>query len=835
MRSGPIAKVGGRLESRPRFLLGWLNVLTATLVVTSAVAQPVPKIASISPEWIQRGTTVDLVISGENLSLVSGFIFDGDAGLTATNIPPPAAPAAAISIESSSGAITRAEAAPAVDPKRIVVKLTATADAHLGAREFRVLAPGGVSNPIDVNVGLLPEVGEKEPNNSIEQAQPITLPASISGTISAMAQVDYFKFKAGKGQELIFDVLAFRRGSPLDSTLAVLSSTGTELIRNEDANGFDSLIMFTAPADGDYLLQIRDFRFQGGGGYKYRINAGALPFLESIFPFGGQRGKQVEVALTGRNLEGTTKMVFGIAANAPIGRQEIRANTPRGLSNPVGFDVQDFPDFIENEPNDSVDKANSVTVPVVINGRIGVLKDVDRFKFKAPADQKIICEVTSRRFGSPLDALLILEDGKGGVLQQNDDAAGADARIEFDAKKDTEYVVAVRDLTDGGGEKFVYRLAIRPPSTAEARFSVRFTPEAARIHRDGIARIRCEVTRSGFDAPVRLRFEDLPPGVYGEPLVITGAPGSGLMLLSATTAAPLGTFPLKISGTAVIGGKPVTRMGEGLLGEKVVRKSFLTVLETAPFTVDPVTLSATIEQNKSSSIEVMVQRREGFTGEIKLSAEGYSTGKDVITKSLDVGEVTLKANETTGKIKLTARQESEIGTRTIIIRGESSMGGQGVVQYSHEIPVTITQIPFILSSTLPKLSVTALPQTSESAAREAATSLKLERRDGFTNELELKIDGMPPGITATLDKIGANSSETTLKIVATEKAPVGTNSITVLGTGMHNDRNYRYRTGKIELVVSAPEATEQKPPAIIASNGTNTVSAPVATSATAVK
>src|SRR3954463_16452341 len=33
----------------------------------SLCAQPVPKITSISPEWIQRGTTVNLTIVGENL------------------------------------------------------------------------------------------------------------------------------------------------------------------------------------------------------------------------------------------------------------------------------------------------------------------------------------------------------------------------------------------------------------------------------------------------------------------------------------------------------------------------------------------------------------------------------------------------------------------------------------------------------------------------------------------------------------------------------------------------------------------------------------------------
>jgi hypothetical protein len=794
----------------------------------SAVAQPVPKINSISPEWIQRGTTADVTITGENLASVSGFIFSGEPGLSATNVPSVSAPPPAISIESTSGAITRAEPASIRDDKRLVIRLAAAADAHLSAREFRVRSPGGVSNPTAINVGHLPEISEKEPNNSIEQAQPISFPASISGTISAAAQIDYYKFKASKGQDLIFDVDAFRRGSSLDSTLAVLTADGKELARNEDANGFDSLIVFTVPADGDYLLQIRDFRFQGGGGFKYRINAGPLPYLESIFPFGGQRGKPVEVALTGRNLEGTSKMTFGVAANAPTGRQEIRANTPKGVSNPIAFDVRDLPEFTETEPNDAADKANAVTIPVVINGKIGALKDTDRFKFKAPADQKIVCDVAASRYGSPLDTLLVLEDSKGAVLQQNDDSTGADARIEFDAKKDTEYVIAVRDLTGSGGEKFVYRLAIRPPSTAEANFTLRFSPDAVRINRAGMTKIRCEVTKTGFDAPVRVTFQDLPPGVYGEPLVLTGTPGSGLMLLSATAAAPLGSFPLRVTGTSTIGGKSVTRFGEPVLGEKAVKESFLTVLDNAAFSLDPVTLSAEVEQNRSGFIEVMAQRREGFTGPIKLSAEGFSAGKDPIAKSIDIGEVTLKPTESMGKIKLTARQDSEIGTRTILVRGEATVDGEGVVQYSREIPVTITQIPFVLSSTLPRLSVTALPQTSDSAAREASTTVKVERRDGFANELQLTVEGMPAGITHTLEKIAANAVETTLKIVATEKAAVGTNSITILGTGLHKDRNYKFRTGAIALVVSAPEPMEQKPPpVIIATNSTNSATAPI--------
>lgn len=807
-------------------------VVSALLSFSASLfAQPVPKITSVSPEWIQRGASIDLTIVGENLSAVSGFIFNGDPGLSATNIPAASTVAApAVSIESASGLITRTEPAMAKDDKRLVVKLTAATNAVLGAREFRVLAPGGVSSPLALNVGHLPEISETGPNNTLEQAQMITFPASLSGTISAAAQVDYFKFKATKGQDLIFDVDAFRRGSPLDSTLAVLDSAGKELMRNEDADGFDSLIAFQAPNDGDYILQIRDFRFQGSGAHKYRINAGPLPYLESIFPLGGQRGKQVEVALSGRNLEGTTRMVFNIAPTAPLGRQEIRANTPKGVSNPVLFDVQDTPDFIEAEPNDTVEKPNAITLPVVVNGKVGAAKDVDRFKFKSDSDQKLVCQVVATRFGSPLDALLSLEDAKGAVLQQNDDSTGADARIEFDARKDTEYVVGIRDLTGSGGERFAYRLIIKKPAAAEATFTVRFSPEAVRINRGGISKIRCEVTKTGFDAPVRLAFQDLPAGVYGDPLVLMGTPASGMMLVTATASAPLGTFPLKIIGTASIGGKSVTRTAEGLLADKPVKESFITVLDAVPFTVDLVTLSADVEQNRSRTIDVYVQRREGFTAPIKLTAEGYSAGKDPITKSFDVTEATVNAAETVGKVKLKAKQDSEIGTRTIVIRGEAT-DGQTFVQYSREVPVTITQIPFVLSSTLPKLSVTALPPGSESAAGEASTIIKVERRDGFTNELQLAVTGMPAGINTTLDKIPANGTETTLKIVATEKAAVGTNTFTVLGTSAHKDRNYKFRTGPVTVVVSAPEPMEQKPVPLIATNTTSTATAPAASTA----
>ncbi len=779
-------------------------------VPLALLAQPAPKLASVSPEWIQRGTAIEIIFTGENLGAVTEFIFNGASGLSATNIAPLAPLKPAVTIEASLGGIARVEPAPPKDDKRLVARVTATADAPLGPREVRVVTPAGVSNPLPLNVGQWPEVGEKEPNNLPEQAQAITLPAVISGVVSAASQADHYRFKATKGQELIFAVDAARRGSALDSSLALLNAAGKELARNEDADGLDSLLVFTVPEDGDYIVALRDYRFQGGGNFNYRLTAGALPYVETIFPFGGQRGKAVEVALTGRNLAGTSKMTLALADTAPRGRQDIRASTPNGLSNPVGFEVSELPDFFETEPNDAADKANAITVPVVVNGRIGVAKDGDCFKFKSDKDQRLVCEVAASKFGSPLDAMLVLTDSTGALLQQNDDTGGADARIEFDAKKDAEYTVTLRDLTERGGDKFGYRLAIRAPSAAAgADFTARFLPDTLRVSRQGQSKLRCEVTRSGgFDGPVRFAFQDLPAGVYAEPLVLSSAPASGIMLLSALKDAPLGSFPVKLAATATIGGKSVTRIAEPLSGDKAVPQAYLTVLDTAPFTLELATLSATAEQSQPATVEVLVQRREGFAGDIKLTAEGFAAGRESISRNFDGGEITVKSAETLGKINLNPKLDSEVGTRTIIVRGDATVDGQPVTQYSRPMPVTVTQIPFLLSSTLARLSITALPTNSQSSANETATTIKVERRAGFAGEVLLTLEGLPAGINVTLDKIPASAGETTLKLVATDKAPAGTNTLTIAGAGLHHDRNYKRKTGTIELIVGAPDPIE---------------------------
>jgi hypothetical protein len=219
---------------------------------------------------------------------------------------------------------------------------------------------------------------------------------------------------------------------------------------------------------------------------------------------------------------------------------------------------------------------------------------------------------------------------------------------------------------------------------------------------------------------------------------------------------------------------------------------------------------ANLEQNQSGEIEVMIERRNGYAGEIKISPEGFSAGREPITKSFDVQPLTLKAGETHGKLSLKTKTDSEIGIRYIMLRAEAD---NGIVEYSPLIPIATTQIPFVLSTSLKKLIVTALPSASSSAAAEAVFNAKVDRRDGFDDEIKLDLEGVPCGVSATVTNIAAKTKESVIRLVASDKAPTGTNvTLTLTATGQHKDRIYHFQAAPITLTIDALESEKKEEP-----------------------
>lgn len=130
-------------------------------------------------------------------------------------------------------------------------------------------------NEVKLAVGNEPEVLEREPNDLVAEAQPVSIPVTINGHINRAAKddlnpdEDYFKFHAQKGEQLSIDVAASRLGSKLDSVIEILDSRGNAIPRAtirclnqttttlSDRDSMTTGIRLTSTSEiheGDYLM-----------------------------------------------------------------------------------------------------------------------------------------------------------------------------------------------------------------------------------------------------------------------------------------------------------------------------------------------------------------------------------------------------------------------------------------------------------------------------------------------------------------------------------------------------------------------------------------------------
>lgn len=145
-----------------------------------------------------------------------------------------------------------------------------------------------VANPTPVVVSDLPVFTERNSaNDDAASAQYVSLPVGITGRIVSESDIDCYSFAAMKGEKFSFEVIARRQQSAIDSHLRILDATGKQLTLGDDMrigkrNYSDSLIEnWTAPADGTYVIEIRDLHLRGGADFVYFIRAErAVPSFE---------------------------------------------------------------------------------------------------------------------------------------------------------------------------------------------------------------------------------------------------------------------------------------------------------------------------------------------------------------------------------------------------------------------------------------------------------------------------------------------------------------------------------------------------------------------------
>jgi len=458
----------------------------------------------------------------------------------------------------------------------VIIEVAIDPDAATGDREIRLGSSAGLTNPLRFQVGSLPEICEKEPNDPNETiASLINIPATLNGQIKP-GDVDRFRFKAKSGQNLVFEVqarslipyLADAVPGWFQPVLTLYDTKGNELAFVDDYRfNPDPVLFYKVPGDDEYILEIRDSIYRGRDDFVFRITAGEKPFITGMFPLGGRAGVPMSSSITGWNL--TAKKLSLDTQPGDNSIRQIALRQDKWLSNQVLYAVNSLPECVETEPNDNIKKAQGITISQIVNGRIAKPGDVDMFKFSGKAGDEVVAEVYARRLESPLDSLLRLTDKTGRLLEWNDDHEDkesgflthhADSYLRSRLPEDGVFHIEISDAQNQGGEAYAYRLRIGRP---QPDYALRMTPSTINVPAGAIVPINVYAFRKdGFNGDIELVLKNPPAGFK----LCGGRVPSGRDHVRMTLAAP--SKPLY--QPVVLQMEALARIGDQMLSRPVI-------------------------------------------------------------------------------------------------------------------------------------------------------------------------------------------------------------------------------------------------------------------------
>ena len=296
-------------------------------LISSATHAASPALGAIRPAGGQRGTELEITLSGARLGDAQEIIYY-QPGITTVSLKK-------------------------LDDNSVRAKIKIAADCILGLHDLRVRTATGISELRTFSVGALKEINEIEPNNDFAAPQPIPMNVTVNG-IADNEDVDYYVVEAKKGERISAEVEGLRLGiSEFDPYVAILDSRRFELGVSDDAalvwrDGFTAIV---APKDGKYIIQVRESAYAGNGGCLYRLHVGNFPRATAVMPAGGKPGETLSVRWIGDATGDTTstiKLPPTFERDFGIERQDDKGFSPY----PNAFRLSTLGNVIEKEPND---------------------------------------------------------------------------------------------------------------------------------------------------------------------------------------------------------------------------------------------------------------------------------------------------------------------------------------------------------------------------------------------------------------------------------------------------------------------------------------------------
>ncbi|HEV8002144.1 MAG TPA: hypothetical protein VGP63_19805 [Planctomycetaceae bacterium] len=664
-----------------------LALLALALVAIGAEARA-QVISSVTPLALRPGQTQDLALQGNGL---------GDARQLWTGFP-------------QKSVVSPAESKGQKNPAAVAFKVTVPPQAPLGIYGIRVASSTGVSPLRLMLLDDLPTVRATAANVTRAAAQPLSLPTAVEGTL-APQQLHYFKFHAEAGQRVSFEVYARRIGSLLDPTLRLFDTAGREVTYSDDVPGLseDAAIQRTFRTAGEYVLELGDNVYQGGGEYFYRLRIGDFPAAALPYPMAATRGGEFTCEF-GDSSKSLIAPVHGKAPSDP-GQATLFVPARQSNGNAQSFApilLSDHKQSSEAEPNNSPKTATRVDLGADLNGRLDVSDDVDHFVFHAPAEEVVEFTSFSRRLGSPADVVLRLLKSDGSQLGFAESQGAQEATLTATLPGTGDYVLEIRDLSHRGGPRFVYRVetVTQPakPSKDQKKHSRRlrgFALSAAAdsvvIPAGGTAAIPVTATRSNYGGPIAVRAVGLPAGVKSLPTWIGGGEDTVELTLQSTAELPAGVIhSIKIVGSpehseATIAAQTTeavkTQLGNMPYPPLALCTDLALVAGPRPaFTLHSEPSDVALAPGHPVTLKLIVERQRGFDEEIALAV---SPAKKGLPPGVTVGIKPIAKGANAAEITFTANDKAAPTLATVVLVGTLKKGNQAIAQLAPGIGLAI--------------------------------------------------------------------------------------------------------------------------------------------------
>jgi hypothetical protein len=232
------------------------------------------------------------------------------------------------------------------------------------------------------------------------------------------------------------------------------------------------------------------------------------------------------------------------------------------------------------------------------------------------------------------------------LYYRNDDGGpgfGKDARLTFDPPADGTYLVRVEDVRGLGGEEFGYHLVVREP---RPDFQLSLSTDNPNIPRGGAIVITANIRRiDGFDAPVDVALENLPPGITASMTRIERGQYAADLVLSAADDAPAVSPPSWTARGVSVPDDSSESPLEHTVDPGGPEGGWITVTPAPNLKVRPSTDRVVIRPGERVELKFTVERVPAFTGRVPIDVRNLPVGVRVLNIGLNGVLVTEKETE----------------------------------------------------------------------------------------------------------------------------------------------------------------------------------------------